>query len=231
MAAGAIEVESWGPTYQKNPSLDDPVIGYQPITSTVTPPGHSMYYGGDDCCRHRVGQLPDEWLQRYRGINAMSRKDLLPGAGPVLNTRQALYRATRDAPGGQNAVALTIGMDPDELSKRVNPTNNRPLHPEFLEEIIAATRDPRLLAALVRPAGAVAFVPVPVPATRDALKALGQLLQAEGEFVGSLHAGAADNVWEHHEVETLRYHANRMIGEILGIVAGAEQAMEELCHG
>ncbi len=157
----------------------------------------------------------------------MSRKDLLPAAGPVLNTRQALYRATRDAVGGQISVALTIGMDPDELSKRLNPSNNRPMHPELIEEIVATTRDPRLLAALVRPAGAVAYLPVPVPATRPALKALGELLHAEGEFVESLHEGAADCVWLPHEVETLRYHANKLIGQVLGIVAGAELAMLE----
>jgi len=157
----------------------------------------------------------------------MSRKDLLPGAGPVLNTRQALYRATRDATGGQNAVALTIGMDPDELNKRVSPNNNRPIHPEFLEEIVAATRDPRLLAALVRPAGAVAYVPVPVPATREALKGLAQVMRAKGDFVQSLHEGAADNVWLPHEVDALRYHANQVIAQLLGIVAGAELAMLE----
>lgn len=161
----------------------------------------------------------------------MSRKDLLPGTGPVLNTRQALYRATRDATGGQNAVALTIGMDPDELNKRVSPTSNRPIHPEFLEEIVAATRDPRLLAALVRPAGAVAYVPAPVPATHAALNALGKLLRAEGDFVVSLHEGAVDNVWLPHEVEALRYHANRVIGHVLGIVAGAELAMSEARAG
>lgn len=167
----------------------------------------------------------------------MSRKDLLPGAGPVLNTRQALYRATRDAVGGQNAVALAIGVDPDELNKRVSPSSNRPIHPEFLEEVVAVTRDPRLLAALVRPAGAVAYVPTPVPATREALQALGALLQVEGEFVCSLNAGAADNCWLPHEVEALRYHANRVIGQVLGIVAGAELAMlehvasEEVAHG
>lgn len=167
----------------------------------------------------------------------MSRKDLLPGAGPVLNTRQALYRATRDAEGGQLRVALDIGMDPDELSKRVNPTGNRPIHPEFLEEIVAATRDPRLLAALVRPAGAVAYVPCAVPATRQALKALGELLHAEGDFVVSLHEGAADSLWLAHEVEALRYHANKLIGQVLGIVAGAELAMleavasAEVAHG
>jgi len=157
----------------------------------------------------------------------MSRRDLLPGTGPVLNVRQALYRATRDATGGQNAVALTIGMAPDELNKRVSPNNNRPLHPEFLEEIVAATRDPRLLAALVRPAGAVAYVPRAVPATREALTSLSELLHAEGDFVASLHEGAADKVWLPHEVEELRYHANRVIGHVLGIVAGAEMAMLE----
>jgi len=157
----------------------------------------------------------------------MSRKDLLPGAGPVLNVRQALYRATRDAEGGQLRVALEIGMDPDELSKRVNPTGNRPIHPEFLEEIVSTTRDLRLLAALVRPAGAVAYVPVPVPATREALKGLAQVMRANGDFVQSLHEGAADNRWLPHEVEALRYHANQVVAQLLGIVAGAELAMLE----
>lgn len=163
----------------------------------------------------------------------MSRKDLLPAAGPVLNLRQALYRASRDFKGGQGALALSMGIDPSDLGKRLNPTDSRPIQPETIEEIVQWTRDPRLLAALVRPAGAVAFVPQPVEATREALKALGKLLQAEGEFVGSLHEGAADSVWEPHEVEALRYHANRMIGKILGIVAGAEEAMQarEVLHG
>lgn len=163
----------------------------------------------------------------------MSRKDLLPGVGPVLNVRQALYRAARDARGGQIGLALTIGRDPDDLNKLVSPTTHRPFHPEFLEEVVAATRDPRLLAALVRPAGALAFIPQPVPATRDALAALSELLKTESEFVGSLSEGAADGAWEAHEVERLRYQAHRLIGSILGIVAGAEQAIDEeaVCHG
>lgn len=161
----------------------------------------------------------------------MSRKDLLQAAGPALNLRQALYRAARDYPGGMVALSITLGVDPLDLSKRLNPTDSRPIRPELIEEILAATLDLRLLAALVRPAGAVCVVPRPVSATRQALKALGAMLEAEGRFVGSLHEGAADNVWEPHEVETLRYHANRVISEILGIVAGAELACEEREHG
>lgn len=155
----------------------------------------------------------------------MSRKDLLPGAGPVLTVRQALYRATRDARGGQQAVALEIGMCADELCKRVSPANNRPIHPEFLEEIVSATRDPRLLAALVRPAGAVAFVPTPMPATNQALQALAEVARAKGDFIESLTDGLADARWERHEVEALRYHAHQLVGQLLGIVAGAELAL------
>lgn len=161
----------------------------------------------------------------------MSRKDLLPDLGPVLSLRQALYRASRDYPGGQNALALSMGVPADELAKRLNPTDTRPIRPELIEEIIGLTRDPRLLAALMRPAGAVSFVPVPVNATRDALRALGGLLETEAEFVVSLHGGAADGRWEAHEVEALRYHANRVVSAVLGIVAGAALAMEGHADG
>lgn len=161
----------------------------------------------------------------------MSRRDLLPDLGPVLNVRQALYRASRDYPGGQNALALSMGVSADELAKRLNPTDSRPIRPELIEEIISLTRDTRLLAALMRPAGAVAFVPAPVVATRDALKGLADLLEKEAEFVVSLHGGAADGVWEVHEVEQLRYHANRVVSAVLGIVAGAAMAMEGQADG
>ena len=160
----------------------------------------------------------------------MSRKDLLAGAGPALELKQALYRACRDYRGGQNAVALEMGVDPDALTKALSLRDPRPIRVEWIEEIVAITQDPRLLAALVRPAGAVAFKPVPVAADREALKALGTLLKAESEFVSSLHDGAADSCWEAHEVATLRFHANEMIGRILAIVAGAELAVE-VAHG
>lgn len=155
----------------------------------------------------------------------------MPSLGPVLSLRQALYRASRDYPGGQNKLALDMGVTPDDLAKRLNPTDSRPIKPELIEEIIGLTRDVRLLAALMRPAGAAAFVPVPMDACRDALKALGELLQNEAEFVGSLHAGAADGEWKVHEVEELRYHANRVVGAVLGIVAGAALAMEGQADG
>lgn len=157
----------------------------------------------------------------------MSRTDLLPDAGPVLSLRQALYRAGRDYKGGLTALAHDLGMDLETLQKKLKLTEERRWPtPDELEEIIGATQDPRLLDAVNRPAGVVWFKPTPVPATQDALKAVGELLQKEGEFVGSLHSGAADNVWQPYEVALLEHHGNEVIRAVLGIMAGARAAME-----
>lgn len=161
----------------------------------------------------------------------MSRLDLLPGAGPVLSLRHALYRAGRDHKGGIGALATDMHLDPetgyDTLQKKLNPSEERRWpNPDELEDIIRLTADQRLLDALTRPAGVVWFKPKPMRANRDALKAVGELLQREGEFVGSLHQGAADSVWEPHEVELLRHHGCEVIRQVLAIIAGAEQAMQ-----
>lgn len=100
-------------------------------------------------------------------------------------------------------------------------------HPDELEDIIRLTKDPRLLDALMRPAGAVWYRPEAVNATASALKAVGDLLQREGEFVASLHKGADDNRWEPAEVADLEYHGANVIRAVLGIMAGARQAMEQ----
>ena len=157
----------------------------------------------------------------------MSRTDLLPDAGPVLSLRQALYRAGRDYRGGITSLAHDLGMDLDTLQKKLKLDEERRWPtPDELEEIITFTQDSRLLDALLRPAGAVWYRPMPVPATQDALKAVGELLQKEGQFVGSLHTGAADNVWQPHEVALLEHTGNEVIRAVLGIMAGARDAME-----
>lgn len=161
----------------------------------------------------------------------MSRRDLLPGVGPVLTLKQALYRACRDYRGGMNAVSIMTGIDYDALSKALNPNDDRPIRPEWIEDILSVTRDARLIAALVRPAGALGFVPTPVPANNQALRALASVCRAKGEFIESIHGATADGRWEAHEVAQLKYHANELISSILGIVAGAELAMEGQIDG
>jgi len=153
--------------------------------------------------------------------------------GPLTTLEAAIDRDAREAiRGGHKAVCAILEEPYGPFQKRLSCSYpDHHLHADDVERVIALVQGPAVLAWFEQVYGVVSFKPTPVPATRDALKALGKLLQAEGEFVGSLHDGAADNVWEAHEVETLRGHANRMISEILGIVAGAEQAMEERRHG
>lgn len=55
----------------------------------------------------------------------MSRIDTLPGAGPVLSLRQALYRAGRDYPGGITALAYDMGIDIDALQKKLKHDEER----------------------------------------------------------------------------------------------------------
>lgn len=162
----------------------------------------------------------------------MSRSDLLPDAGPVLSLRQALYRAGRDYKGGVTALAFDMVIDNDALQKKLKLDEERRwLSPDELEEVIRLTGNPVLLDALVRPAGAVWYRPTPVPATCAALVAVGKLLNETGEFVTKMHDGAADNVWELHEVLDLEKHGADVIREVLGIMAGARAAMEERING
>lgn len=151
----------------------------------------------------------------------------MPDAGPVLSIRQALYRAGRDYRGGVTGLALDLGMDLDALQKKLKfDFEARWPTPDELEEVIGATQDPRLLDALMRPAGAVWFKPAPVAATQDAFQAVGESLKAKGEFVSSIHAGLADKKWQPHEVALLEHHGNEVIRAVLGIMAGARAAME-----
>ncbi|WP_252090424.1 phage regulatory CII family protein [Pseudomonas sp. MWU13-3659] len=162
----------------------------------------------------------------------MSRIDLLPGAGPVLTLRQALYRAGRDYHGGITRLAFDMGLEVDTLQKKLHHNEERRWPtPDELEEIVQLTADPRLLDALVRPAGVVWYRPEPVPATNDALQAVAKLLEESGQFVGSLHDGASDKIWTLAEVLDLEQRGLDVIRQVLAITAGAREAMEDINHG
>lgn len=165
-------------------------------------------------------------------ITVMSRTDLLPDAGPVLSLRHALYRAGRDYKGGLTALAFDMVIENDTLQKKMKHDEERRwLNPDELEEVIRLTANPVLLDALMRPAGAVWYRPVAVAPTKTALLQVGRLLAETGDFVSKMHDGAADNVWELHEVLDLEKHGADVIREVLAITAGARQAMEEREHG
>lgn len=162
----------------------------------------------------------------------MSRASLLPDAPALPDLDQAIYLASRDYRGGQTALAYTVAVEPGTFQKKVSISNAT--HRLSLAEFMAvaeATDDQRIDQAYARQRGGLFFRPTPVPATNDALQALGKLLEAEGRFVSSLGYGVADNIWERHEVEDLERHGYAVIAKVLGIMAGARQAMEGEANG
>lgn len=162
----------------------------------------------------------------------MSRIDNLPDTGPALSLRHALWRAGREYKGGITSLAFDMGMDLDALQKKLKHDEERRwLNPDELEEVLQWTCDKRVLDALGRAAGVVWYRPEPVPATNQQLKAVAHLLEESAQFVRTMHEGAADNVWEPHEVLTLEARGLDVIRQVLAITAGARQAMEDQSNG
>ncbi|WP_339521789.1 phage regulatory CII family protein [Pseudomonas sp. EL_65y_Pfl2_R96] len=162
----------------------------------------------------------------------MSSSNQSPANGPVLSLRKALYRAGHDFRGGVTALALDMVIDYDTLQKKLKHDEERRwLDPDELEEVIRLTANPLLLDALMRPAGMVWYKPEPAAPTKQALLAVSRLLHETGVFVSSMHDGAADNIWEPHEVALLEKHGADVIRKVLGIMAGARQAMEDRLNG
>lgn len=162
----------------------------------------------------------------------MSRATQLPDPVIAPDIHQAIYLASRDYKGAQTALAYTVAVDPGTFQKKVSLSNTT--HKLTLQEFLAvveATDDQRIDDAYARQRGGLFFRPTPVPATNDALRALGKLLAAEGAFVSSLHDGVADNIWTAEEVEDLEVHGRKVIAKVLGIMAGARQAMEGTDNG
>lgn len=157
----------------------------------------------------------------------MGRSHLLPDAGEVLDLHQAVYCAVRDYRGGLTAVAAVMATNYGTLQKKlsiVNDTHHVSL--ADFEQIVSIVDDPRIDSAYARLRGKMLYQPAQVDATHDALKSLSEVLGAAAKFVESLQHGAADKLWDLHEVAELEHFGNELIGKILGIVAGAHEEME-----
>lgn len=162
----------------------------------------------------------------------MSRIDPTRGLGPALTLEQAVDHDTRRERGGPVAVCATLGWSYNAYQKRLSisyPDNQLSLRDfERWLELVDAKET---LRAIARIQGGVFYRPTPVPATVNALHALADVLARESRFVGSLHDGVADSRWEEREVLDLERHGAEVIEAILGIMAGARDAMERDLEG
>ncbi len=155
------------------------------------------------------------------------RIDPLRDAGPVRTLEQAIDRDCRDMRGSLTAVCAILNEPYDAFQKRLSvsyPSHH--LHAPDVERVIELVRGDAVRQWFERVYGVVCYQPTPVPATPDALIALGGAMATEAAFVISLAKGADDSRWEKHEVEDLERHGMALVAQLLSIMAGARQAME-----
>ncbi|MCY1555447.1 hypothetical protein D9M68_921140 [compost metagenome] len=79
--------------------------------------------------------------------------------------------------------------------------------------------------------GVVCYRPSSVEASTDTLREVARVMGCNGDFVESLVDGAADGQWDAAEVARLEQQAYALIGKLMGIVAGARQALEGQANG
>lgn len=160
------------------------------------------------------------------------RIDPLRDAGPVRTLEQAVDRDCRDMRGGLTAVCAILDEPYDAFQKRLSvsyPSHH--LHLPDFERVVELVRGDAVRQWFEQVYGVVCYQPVPVDATSDALLALGRALVTEAGFVSSLAEGAGDGRWELSEVEKLEQQGFALVSQLLGIMAGARQAMEGAHHG
>jgi hypothetical protein len=153
-------------------------------------------------------------------------------AGPVRTLEQAVDRDCRDMRGALKAVCAILDEPYDGFQKRLSVSYpEHHLYVHDFERVVELVRGDAVRQWFERVYGVVCYQPAPVPATQDALLAMGRVMATEAGFVSSLAEGVADNRWERGEVELLEQHGFALVAQLLAIMAGARQAMEASTHG
>lgn len=162
----------------------------------------------------------------------MTHQHVVDTSGPAVPLEVAIDSDCREFRGGHKAVCAMLGEAYGPFQKRLScayPDHH--LHADSAARVIELVRGSGVRLWFEQVYGVVSYQPKPVPATHDAMQALGKLLASEAEFVASLASGSADGVWEPGEVAQLEKHGYALISKLLGIMAGARQAMEGVTHG
>ncbi len=158
----------------------------------------------------------------------MSRSNRYDNLPRIPTLAVALYMAGRDYRGGIKALALEMGVDYNQLQKRLNPDQHaHKLTPEELVQVITVTQDSRILASVGQSTGTIFAQPVDVSTKRSATVAAGKLMSLSAEFV-SLSALFLDEATKPSEadVHALEYAGHKVCEMLVGMIAGAKMAQK-----
>ncbi|WP_394424768.1 phage regulatory CII family protein [Vreelandella stevensii] len=154
----------------------------------------------------------------------------------ILPLNLALYHAARDYPGGGKAIAAIYGLPATTLQHRLNPNaDNHKLSIDDLEHVLEATRDPRILDALL------ALVPGAhwfeyQEATNDCseqqlMESVAVLSTQVGNLLTRISDHRRDGVYHEHEVAELQKLKGQLIGALQAVLVCAQRFEGEVSHG
>lgn len=159
----------------------------------------------------------------------------------VLPLSLSLYHACRDFPGGTAAIAAIYGRNPTTLQHKMSPT--QPTHspnPDEIEEVTAATRDPRIIDSLIEAYRDAAWVDL-----RDVLQGfeagqslasiltgVGEVLRKQSGLTDEVARGLGnDNRIDCGELARCKLHIRQTMGALLALERAMELDAEGAIHG
>ena len=141
----------------------------------------------------------------------------------LLTLPQALLHAARDYPGGATAIAAIDGGNATTLNHKLSLTNTSHT-PNIgdLELVLDATRDPRIVDALLHPIGWVGIDVSELSDTDTAqslMAGIGELLSREGELATHVSTSLSDDKLDDDELAEFELLAERMVQAVFKLRA------------
>lgn len=149
----------------------------------------------------------------------------------LLTLPQALYHAAKDYPGGATAIAAIDGTNATTLSHKLSLTNHTHT-PNIidLELMLDATRDPRIVEAILRPIG---WVGIDVSDLRDTdtpkalLAGISEMLSREGELTQHLSESLDDDNLNDEELAKYEALTERLVQAVFKLGAAVRKKHSE----
>ncbi|GBL59208.1 phage regulatory CII family protein [Pseudomonas delhiensis] len=144
---------------------------------------------------------------------------------------QALYHAANDYPGGATAIAAIDGTNATTLNHKLSLTNNTHTpNIRDLDLILDATRDPRIVEAILRPIG---WVGIDVSDLRDTdtpralLAGISEMLSREGDLTQHLSMSLDDNELTDDELAEFEALTERLVQAVFKLGAAVRKKHAE----
>lgn len=154
----------------------------------------------------------------------------------LLTLPQALHHAARDYPGGATAIAAIDGGNATTLNHKLSLTNtSHTPNIADLELLLDATRDPRIVDALLHPIG---WVGIDISDLRETdtpqalLAGISEMLSRESSLTMHLSKSLADGELDADELGEFELLAERLVQAVfkLGAVVRKKHT-EDVAHG